>query len=365
MDYMAIWNEICFHVNKNRNASERDFQTTVEFLLVNLGWSQYRGEIVSQTTIPVGASNNVKPDIVIKDNGQVILVMELKKPSSVMSERNAEQLKSYMRLLRLSFGILFGETLQVYYELPEDSELPIKVNDIPFVDNSDEGAKFIQLLSKHDYSFQNLQKYCIDSLENAKKYKNAQEHIDLLCSDKGVALIIDLLKCNLARDFSEELVSMVVDKINVRISKKEENVSSIPLHKPLSQKPATFHPDVDTDNLKVINKNKAIKLCIASGISFSASSVTFASLNKARKAYWANPYVDLLQKNWWILLNDYKRNELHIFNIPASSISATQIVVRADKPNRIDMQIIYGDKSFKDDRSKIKFEEWFVKTIPY
>ncbi len=78
MDFRSTWNEICFHINKSRHASERDFQTTVEFLFEKLGWSLFRGEIVSQTVIPVGSANSVKPDIVIKNDGRVVLVVELK-----------------------------------------------------------------------------------------------------------------------------------------------------------------------------------------------------------------------------------------------------------------------------------------------
>jgi len=111
----------------------------MEFVFEKLGWSQFRGEIVSKKTIPVGAANSVKPDIIIKENSKMVLVVEFKKPSAVKTERNAEQLTSYMRLLKLDFGVLLGDTLQLYCEMPNDSELPIKINDIPFVNDSDEG----------------------------------------------------------------------------------------------------------------------------------------------------------------------------------------------------------------------------------
>jgi len=45
MDYNAIWNEICFHVNKNRDATEQDFEKIVELLFEKLGWSSFKGEI--------------------------------------------------------------------------------------------------------------------------------------------------------------------------------------------------------------------------------------------------------------------------------------------------------------------------------
>ena len=235
MDYNAIWNEICFHVNKNLNASERDFQTTIEFMFEKLGWSLYKGEIVTQKVIPIGSANSLKPDIVIMNDEQIIFVIELKKPNVMISERNKDQLKSYMRQLKLSFGILLGETLQVYYEVPSDNELPIMVKDIPFMNDSDDGAECIKLLSKVEYAFDRLQKYCVDSLAEAEKYKKSQKYVDLLCSEKGQGIVADLLKEKLLAEFSEEIVSLILDKIRIHISRKEERKSVSPLQKPYSQ----------------------------------------------------------------------------------------------------------------------------------
>jgi hypothetical protein len=115
---------MCYHIKaKNRNASERDFQTIAESLFEKIGWLQYKGEIVTQEATQVGAANTIKPDIVIKNNGQTLFVVELKRPNKTMTGKNTEQLVSYMRLLKLNFGILLGETLQIYYELPLVSKI--------------------------------------------------------------------------------------------------------------------------------------------------------------------------------------------------------------------------------------------------
>ena len=236
MDYKAIWNEICFYVNKNRGASERDFQTTIEFMFEKLGWSQYKGEIASQKVIPVGAANSVKPDIVIKDNDKVVLVVELKKPNAVMSERNAEQLKSYMRLLKLEFGILLGDTLQLYCELPNGDELPVRINNIPFTNDSDDGAECIKLLSKLEYSTDKLRQYCVSCLESTKQHDQAKQYIELLCSSKGAEIIAGLLTTNLAFNFSEEQIAMIMDEISIHISRKGVGIFEPQLHTQIKSK---------------------------------------------------------------------------------------------------------------------------------
>jgi len=175
MDYKTIWKEICFHVNRFRNAPEQDFQTVVELLFEKLGWSLVKGEVVSQITIPVGSSNSVRPDMVLKNDGKTVLVVELKRANVNISERNAEQLISYMRLLRLDFGILLGESLQIYYELPSGNS-PVKVCDIRFVDGSETGVECIEVLSKNDFSFERLTEFCNKCLADQKRYYEEQQN---------------------------------------------------------------------------------------------------------------------------------------------------------------------------------------------
>ena len=179
MDYKTIWNEICFHIKKNRGSTERDFQTTVEFIFEKLGWSQYRGEIVTQLNIPVGSSGNVRPDIVIKESDNIVLVVELKRAGADLSERNAEQLISYMRLLRLDYGILLGETMQIYSEMQHNRNMPIKICDISFIEDSETGIECIEVLSKNKFSIEKLDSFsrkCIeqpDIYSEIKKLKNS------------------------------------------------------------------------------------------------------------------------------------------------------------------------------------------------
>lgn len=361
MDYKAIWNEICFHMSKNRHVSERDFQTTIEFLLEKLGWSQFKGEIVSQEVISVGSANSVKPDIIIKNEEQAIFVIELKKPNMMISERNVEQLRSYMRLLKLNFGILIGESLQLYYEQANDNKPPVKVVDIPFTDDSEKGIELIKFLSKNGYSFEGLKNYCLEKIAKVEEQKIAKKYITLLCSQDGEKLVADLLKEKLLKDFSENTALSVIDKINISISRKENTIRT-----KLQERPIRILP---TENHKYVSENKitrsiAIKICKENGINLSRGNITFASKNKGSNNYWANPSPDFIYENWWIILNDFKRKKLHVFNIPANTISIHQIIQRNDN-GLIDLQIKYNDDSFQDNRSLIQFKRWFVKTIAY
>ncbi|MCL2593886.1 MAG: type I restriction enzyme HsdR N-terminal domain-containing protein [Defluviitaleaceae bacterium] len=360
IDYTAVWNEMCFHVKKNHDVSEANFQKTVEHLFGLIGWSQYKGEVVPKNALPVGSSSNVFPDITIKDNGRAILVVELKKPSIEVTRQNVTQLKSYMRLEKLDFGVLFGESLQLYYDSEEGDELT-KVSDIPFVNDLDEGAELIKLLSKNGYIFEDLQKYCINILTAAKNFKKAQEYLELLCSEEGSQIVRDILEEKLSSIFPKEIISQIIDVVRISVSKKED--ISTPSQSSISSRIDSNKRLSELADNQKLDKPEAIKLCTDNGINILNKKSTFASLNSNGKTYWANPNKNLLNDDWWILLSDHKRKNIHIFMVPASSISESQMKFRNN--GLIEMDIMYDDKSFEDLKSKIKFSTWLLKTVSY
>jgi hypothetical protein len=128
-------------------------------------------------------------------------------------------------------------------------------------------------------------------------------------------------------------------------------------------KPSPINPGpYPTNKLK---QSEAIILCNTNGINI-AGNVTFASKNKGKNTYWANPSIEYLVHDWWLLLNDYIQHELHVFYIPANSINEDQVRVR-QKPDgsiQIDLQIKYEDELFTDSRSNIQFVRWLIRTIP-
>ena len=113
-----------------------------------------------------------------------------------------------------------------------------------------------------------------------------------------------------------------------------------------------------------MTKNKAINYFLREGYKLSGT-ITFASKNKSADNYWANPNFTTLNNQWNIILNDWIRQELYLFVIPANSINASSLVCRADKKNQIDLQIMYEDPSFTDMRSKISFFKYLVSQLKY
>lgn len=94
-------------------------------------------------------------------------------------------------------------------------------------------------------------------------------------------------------------------------------------------------------------------------------TVTFSSRNKSAFCYWSNPDLGVLCEDWSLILNDTDKGKLYLFNIPQNSIDEFEVKVRSDKQNLIDLQIMYDDPTFTDNRSGISFKEFFVDEIEY
>lgn len=119
--------------------------------------------------------------------------------------------------------------------------------------------------------------------------------------------------------------------------------------------------DENNDSLK---RPEVIKICETNGVVIKGN-FTLAKRNKSGKYYWANPSASYLVQDWWVLLNDDVERQLHIFCVPANSISADEMWLRKDRPNFIDMQIVYGKESFQDSRSGVEFAKWRIKSLKY
>lgn len=121
-----------------------------------------------------------------------------------------------------------------------------------------------------------------------------------------------------------------------------------------------FSPDPDNN----MTKSRAKRLIYNKGVSLY-NNVTFASKNNGAYNYWANPELSLLDRDWSLILNDWKNRKIYLFNIPAKSIARSEFVTRRDKPYLIDLQIMYEDPTFTDNRSGYSLLQYKVAEINY
>ena len=132
---------------------------------------------------------------------------------------------------------------------------------------------------------------------------------------------------------------------------------------PMNQQITEVTTDEDDSTIRV-NKTNAVVRFKENGC-FVSKNTTFASSNRATNNYWANPPFEVLKQDWYLILHDRQKRELHLFMVPAGAVEARDLVCRNDREDRVDLQIYYNDPTYTDSRSKISFSKFHIKSIGY
>lgn len=117
-------------------------------------------------------------------------------------------------------------------------------------------------------------------------------------------------------------------------------------------------------NTNHITKNIACRMFEDNGNVINRTC-TFASKNKTAYNYWANPNFDVLKQDWSLILNDNINKEIYLFNIPKNTFIDRNFVPRCDIAEKMDIQIMYNDPTFTDNRSYVSFKRYLVDSIKY
>ena len=257
------WNIIArnFRRCKEKNVSEDTYQDTIEHQLQLLGW--YDG-IENKLSIQVGASKSLIPDMVLSKEDHRVLVIEIKKPNNTLRNRQASQLLSYMRQLKLPIGLYIGENIQLYYDAPDDESDAICVYTIEFDDTSSSGRKFCQLLEYENFNLSQLEEFCAEQLRLINARNDFQKRIKEFVSPQNVyGNIIELLKDKFASEgFDDVTISAELKKLSISISyglfeqdESEKFASKYTTRSPQIKKTIPIHSYLET-NLEFFIRNK-------------------------------------------------------------------------------------------------------------
>ncbi len=228
------WNEICFYLSENikNDISENAFEQNVIHALRVLGWTQYSGDFDIRPSFQIGASNRITPDFVIKSSDKSkLFVIEIKQPNIPLTYTFQQQLFSYMRQLKLEYGILIGQGIQIFYDgVLEKQEDPVLLETIRFEKNNEKGEKFVQLFSKEGFKADLLTEFTINGL---KKINRKEEYLKLkneILSDNYKNKLIELIKQDFLSEYDGELIDSVLTELTIEINSKNNpiTISSLP-----------------------------------------------------------------------------------------------------------------------------------------
>ena len=118
-----------------------------------------------------------------------------------------------------------------------------------------------------------------------------------------------------------------------------------------------------------LTKAIAVNLFYGFGEIIDSSYCTFSSRGDIGKSnynfFWANPNIQLLNNDWYLILNDKYLNKMYLMKIPANSVDKSDVRTRTDKNFLIDLRIQCDDLKFTDLASGFQFHKFLVATINY
>lgn len=217
---MELWNDVCRLVRgyKNQNIPESKVEELWMTVFMELGWSKIKGELIAQIEIPIGSSNKLRPDILLKIKDKSMLVVELKRPNHDSVVRYSEQLVSYMLQMRIKIGILICSDIQIYYDDPSDNKNPQKLLNIDFVDNNPQGVKLFDLLGKSSFSEEKLHQFCQDLLVEQKEIEQAVKIANEIVNSNEETETV--FKDYLSKKFGRQIADHLMGLLSFKVEKK-------------------------------------------------------------------------------------------------------------------------------------------------
>ncbi len=323
---MEKWNKICYYLSEKikTNILEKEFEPIVEKGLEILGWNEYSDDFVIRPSIQLGSrKERITPDFVVKSNKsrEKLFVIEIKRPKQPLNEQNQIQLSTYMRQYKLDFGLLIGPKIQLFYDGElNKSDNAILIEEIEFIKDNNKGLKFVQLFQKEGFNLEKLKDFASSKLieiENKRIEKELKQK--LLDSNQGKSLKI-LLKSSLLKNYNENVIDNVFKTLEVYVL--DSSNSKVPIEQNNNKVIKKSSKKTKLSTKLGIKKREAINILNSYLVNKKSSevksnNVTFSNLIKPKYDIW---WVDINPKNFeklfYILFNDYKKNNLYFFEIP-------------------------------------------------
>lgn len=196
----------------------------------------------------------------------------------------------------------------------------------------------------------------IDYLE-AKLIKMANDFNRLDCDNKskGNPIKVDKFRQVVLDQFLDEaLFLMQLIGINIFTEKKINK---------------QFINTVEDTNYSLLGKRaKKESINYLKSIGIDTGKKPTYSTRNANDEFWANPRVELLEDEWWIILNNTNTKQLIILKVPSNTFHIKKgngkgLYVRPDKPYMIDLNI--NEKTYIDRRSGADFKPYIEKIVDY
>jgi len=224
-----LWQEICFTLKDiPSSCSEELYEQKIIQIIEKLGWSRYKKEIIIRKSYQLGSTGTIIPDIIVKSlDKDESLVIEIKRPSvNIENESHKMQLFSYMRQLKLEYGLLIGNKIQIYYDGKlKTGENPVLLKNIEISDNNEDNLLLINLFQKQSFSYQNLNIFATKELEKITSKKYQKELHNMLVSNEYKEQIKQFIINDLEQRWDKEIIKNILEQLSISIQEKDNNLN--------------------------------------------------------------------------------------------------------------------------------------------
>lgn len=367
-----VWNGLVDDYLKNRNSEEACVQKSWDELLCDpgfFGYSKRNGEVRSQLSARIGSKDRVIPDIVVERNGKKRFLVELKRYSSPFDKNFESQLFSYLANpgIHCPIGVLVCEKIFVYlYDFASKSYKSIG---IPFEKDSSNGIAFVELFSNGGFDFEKITAF----VEREVRRSNDRETIR--SELKKPEVVERAVREYFEREnFPKDVVAQVLGEFRFDCREKSNEKALVASPGNVSYKvtdsPVKNPGTNQSKNSGGIGKFPAKSMALSKGFRITKDYSYAHNTGK----FWSNPAPELLEKDWWIILDDDSEKKLYVFFVPKHSLETNRVdgvhepgklYRRNDSKgkNRIDLHILPGD--FCDTASGISFKRFLKGSIDY
>lgn len=236
MDSLTKWNYIVEKYNLLYNSAEGVIQKEWENYFSELfEYKKLFGEIESQRSMVIGSGQRVIPDIILRNNGKDLVDVELKQYNLVFDSKMEEQLKSYLKLLNLSIGVIICHKIFLCYI--DYSVNKIYKVEIDFVKDNQDGVAFIDLLTKSAFNENAIKDFIRKKLETKRKIVEMRNKVN-------EEFVSNILKDYLRNEYTEEEINIALKDYEIKIVKnsKELNTHTVKIA-PSKSKEVSFLDD--------------------------------------------------------------------------------------------------------------------------
>lgn len=368
-----VWNKLVDDYRENRDSEEAKVQESWEELLRDsgiFGYSKSNREVRSQLSARIGSKDRVIPDIVVEKNGEKRFVVELKRYSSPFDKNFESQLFSYLTNVDIHcpIGVLVCEKLFVYlYDFTSNS---YKSVGIPFERDSSNGIAFVELFSNGGFDFEKIKTFVEREVRRSKYRETIRSEL------KNPEVVERAVREYFEREnFPKDVVAQVLGEFRFDCREKANDFVASPgnVSYKVTDSPVKNPGTNQSKNSGGIGKSSAKSMAQSKGFPIT-SDYSYAHKQRAAARFWSNPAPELLEKDWWMILDDDSEKRLHVFFVPKHSLETNRVdgVYEPGKlhrrndskgKNRIDLHILPGD--FRDTASGISFERFWVGSIDY